>query len=443
MILLHPSIIVTMDKHMSILKNNYLGIDTETGLIEYISDKKPDYFDELIELPNKIILPGFINSHTHVAMTLLRGLKDDANLQEWLMQYILPVEKKLKPSYVYHGALYGVAEMLKHGITCFLDMYYHEIEVAKAVADAGIRAMLTYGSADIFFKRDPEEEFKIAEKFRKEIEDLIIERKAHDKIFFAYGPHSTYGCSKELLELFRDASNERNMRIHIHLSETKDEVKMSKEKTGKTPVEYLADLGMLSPKVMAAHVVWVNDKEISLLSKNGVHVLHNPSSNMKLASGVCPVDKMFKARVNVSLATDGPASNNRLDLWKEMYIASLLQKCFELDPVALNAKEAMRMATINGARALGLGNKIGSIEIGKFGDFIVVDMEKALESTPRHNIYSMIVYSLDSRYIESVWIGGKKLYDAREGFYTIDIENLRNKVEDIRQKLLEEAGLAR
>ncbi|MEX0568457.1 MAG: amidohydrolase [Candidatus Njordarchaeota archaeon] len=439
MIVFRPSIIVTMDDNIGVIADGYLGI--EDGKIEYIGKSKPEHAEEIVELPKKIIMPGFINSHTHIAMTLLRGLKDDADLQTWLMKYILPVEKLLRPSDVYYGALYGALEMIRNGITCFLDMYYHEIEVAKAVVDVGCRAMLTYGSADVFFDRDPQEEFRIAEQFRIDIESLISEKKCENKVFFAYGPHSVYGCTEELLKIFRDASEERKIRIHIHLSETRVEVEETRKRLRMTPIEYLDKIGLLSSRVMAAHVVWPTDSDIEILARKGVHVLHNPSSNLKLASGVCPVEKMLKSGINVALATDGPASNNRLDLWKEAYIAAILQKGITYDPKALPAKEALKMATINSAKALGLDSIIGSLSVGKYADFVIIDTEKAMESVPSHDIFSMIIYALDSRYIDSVWIGGNKLYDAKYGFSFIDVKDVKNKVESIRRRLIEEAGI--
>jgi len=439
MLILNPSIIVTMNKTMQIIKDGYLGI--EEGTIVYLSDKKPSDYEDIIRLPGRVILPGFINTHTHVAMTLLRGLKDDVNLQTWLMKYILPVEKQLKPTDVYYGALHGIAEMIKSGTTTFMDMYYHEIEVAKAAADARIRAILTYGSADVFFNVTPEEEFKKAKKFRDELQKLISSRGLDDFLYFAYGPHSPYGCTKELLLLIREAANRDRSRIHIHLSETQGEVDESLKIRKMTPIEYLDSIGFLKNDVMAAHVVWPTDKDIDILCRRGAHVLHNPTSNLKLASGIAPVPKLLEKNVNVALATDGPASNNRLDMWKEVTLAALIHKGFLRDPEAVPAGIALKMATINGALALGLENKLGSLEIGKFADFIIINIKDALESTPFHDIYSMLVYALDSRYIESVWIHGDELYNKKGGFKTIDIDRTREKVEEIRNRLLTEAGV--
>jgi len=436
MLVIKSSIIVTMDRNYRILKDHYLGI--EDGHIRYIGKTKPHDYEEYLELDGKMVMPGLVNTHTHVAMTILRGLKDDVDLDTWLRKYILPLEVKLKAKDVYYGALYGIAEMIKNGVTCFLDMYYHEIEVARAAVDACVKAVLSFGSADIFFERTAEEEFKIIENFRKDLLELANQRNANDRIFFAYGPHSPYGCSRELLQLIREASMVDGSRIHIHLSETRREVQEVKKLTGRYPIEYLDEIGLLSGKTMTAHVVWPQDNEIDLLAKRGVHVLHNPTSNLKLASGVAPIPKMLEKGVNVALATDGPASNNRLDIWKEMHIAALIHKGVSLDPEVLSAKDVVKMATINGAKALGLDDIIGSIEVGKKADFIVVDLDKALETTPTHDIYATIVYCLDSRYIDSVWVDGKKLYSLEEGFSSIDVSLVRDKVQSIRERLLQD-----
>ncbi len=437
MLVLNPSYIVSMNESIGVIKDGFVGI--EKGIITYLSKKKPPQYEELIPLPGRILLPGFINTHTHVAMTLLRGLKDDVDLQTWLMKYILPLEKLLKPKDVYYGALYGIAEMMKNGITMFMDMYYHEIEVARAAADARIRAVLTYGSADVFFNVSPEEEFKKAEKFREDLLSFVVSRNLENFIFFAYGPHSPYGCTKELLQIIREAASKHRARIHIHLSETEKEVKEFLKTHKMTPIEYLETLKFLRNDVMAAHVVWPTDKDIEILSRRGVHVLHNPTSNLKLASGIAPIPKLLSSRINVALATDGPASNNRLDMWKEITLAALIHKGVLKDPEVIPAKVALKMATVNGAKALGLEDKLGSIEIRKFADFILIDIRKALESTPFHDIHSMLVYALDSRYIESVWIHGKPVYSQEEGFLTINVERLRDKIEDIRARLLSEA----
>ncbi|MCR8454290.1 MAG: amidohydrolase [Crenarchaeota archaeon] len=439
MLVLNPSFIVTMDRECRIIKDGFIGI--EEGKIVYVSKEKPQEYEEIIRLPKRVLLPGFINTHTHVAMTILRGLKDDVNLQRWLMEYILPVEKLLKPKDVYYGALYGIAEMIKSGTTTFMDMYYHEIEVAKAAADAKIRSVLTYGLADVFFNTLPEEEFKKAEKFKDDLSALVSSRGLDDFLFFAYGPHSPYGCTKELLQIVREAADRDNFRIHIHLSETKSEVENSVRTSNMTPIEYLESVGFLKSDVMAAHVVWPTDGDIEILKHRGVHVLHNPTSNLKLASGVAPVPKFLEKGINVALATDGPASNNRLDMWKEISLAALIHKGISRDPEVIPARTALQMATINGAYALGLERKIGSLEVGKYADFVVVNLERALESVPFHDVYSMIVYALDSRYIDSVWINGELMYSQENVLKTIDVQKLREIVNDIRIRLTQEAGI--
>lgn len=435
---LHPDLIITMDPERRILRDHWIGVEGDE--IKYVGPKKPEEAEEIIELPSRIIIPGLIDSHTHVAMTLLRGLKDDADLMDWLQNYILPMEMRLKPSDVYYGALYGIAELISSGITTFMDMYYHEIEIAKATVDSGVRAVLSWGSADVFFQRSPEEEFKIAEKFRGELEKLNRVEGTEDKLFYAYGPHSPYGCTKELLEMFRDKSNEIGARIHIHLAETKSEFKDIKEKTGMTPIEYLESIGFLSDRVMAAHVVWVADHEFEILSRRGVHVLHNPVSNLKLASGVAPVPEMLEKGINVALATDGPASNNRLDMFREMHVAAIIHKGIKMDPKIVPAQKVLEMATVNASKALGLDKYIGSIEVGKKADLVILNLKNGTQGTPMHDPYSMIVYSLDRSFVESVMVGGEWIYFNKE-FTKIDIEDAREKVQEIRERLMREAGI--
>ncbi len=438
MILLHPDLILTMDPNRRILKHGWIGIEDDK--IVYVGEDKPEGGEKIIELPGRMVIPGLIDSHTHVAMTLLRGLKDDADLMDWLQNYILPMEMRLKPSDVYYGALYGIAELVTSGVTTFMDMYYHEIEIAKAVVDSGVRAVLSWGSADVFFQRKSDEEFKIAESFRRDLEKLKKSTGTADRLFYAYGPHSPYGCTKELLEIFRDKSKSEDIRIHIHLSETESEFNDIKKRTGMTPIKYLDSIGFLNERVMAAHIVWVASDEFNILSQRGVHVLHNPISNLKLASGVAPVPEMLEKNINVALATDGPASNNRLDMFREMHVAAIIHKGVKRNPKIVPAKTIIEMATINAAKALGLDNLIGSIETGKNADLVVLNLKKGTQGTPIHDPYSMIVYSLDRSFVESVMVNGEWVYFNNE-FTKIDIDETREKVQNIRERLMHEAGI--
>jgi len=436
MLVLNPKITITMNSARQVLYNAYIGIDNDK--IVYVSNERPKNYEELLVLPNHILIPGFVNAHTHVPMTILRGLKDDVDLRTWLDNYILPLERRLKASDVYYAALYGIAEMIRSGITTFLDMYYHESSVAKAVVDSGIRAMVSYGTSDVFFNATPEEKIRENLKLLGEIEKLRERHHVKDRLFFAYGPHSPYGCSRKLLELIKDHAKTTGFRIHIHLSETRWELDQIKKQTGRTPIKYLYDIGLLSERVMAAHVVWPTDEELLILKKCKVNVIHNPISNLKLASGVAPIPKMLKENINVSLGTDGPASNNRLDMFREMHVAALIHKGVSGDPKNVPASTVMEMATVNGAKALGLDNLIGSIEVGKKADVVIINLDKGLHGIPEHDPYSMLVYALDQNYIESVMVDGKWIYKDG-GYVTIKIDQLKKKVQSIRERLISDS----
>jgi len=433
---LKPKLIVTMDGQERIIKDGYIGI--EEGKIVHVGKEKPREAEEIIELPNKMVIPGFINSHTHVAMTVLRGLKDDVDLVVWLNEYIFPAEAKLRAEDVYYGSLYGIAEMIASGITTLNDMYYFEEKIADAVLEAGIRAMLSRGILDLVSEeRNVESELKVTKDFLNYLEKLWSNKpEARERIFFAYGPHAPYTCSKDLLQAIKEESDRTGYRIHMHIAETRWEREEIKKRTGFTPVRYLDSIGFLDNSVIGIHVVWVDEEEIKILAKRGVSVVHNPISNMKLASGFSPVQDMLNLGVNVALGTDGPASNNRLDMFREMHVAALIHKGYKLDPKVLSAKEVFKMATINGARALGLDNKIGSIEVGKFADMVVIDLKRTLQSHPFHDVYSMIVYALDPSSITDVIVNGKWVYKDRE-FTTLDIDEISQKVEDIRVRIAE------
>ena len=310
MYVLHPSLVVTMDKNMRILRDVYLGITN--GVISEISKEKPKDAEEIVELPGRIIIPGLINAHTHVAMVILRGLKDDVDLMTWLNKYIFPAEACLNADDVYYGSLYGISEMLSSGITTFNEMYYFMEKIAQATIETGVRSVLSLGILDLVSEdRTPEKEIKKAHDFLGNLEKLWnIDKKLKERLFFAYGPHAPYTCSEELLRRVAELAKKKKVRVHIHLSETKSEVQQIKEKTGKTPIQYLESIGFLGENVMAAHVVWPTENDLQILSHYKVNVLHNPISNLKLASGIAPIDKMFSYNINVALGTDGAASNN-------------------------------------------------------------------------------------------------------------------------------------
>lgn len=385
-----------------------------------IDDKIDVSADKVIDGTNQFLMPGLVNTHNHISMNLFRGLADDLELDTWLNDNIWPMESHLNANYCYIGALFAAVEMIKSGTTTFNDMYFYMSSVAQAIDKAGIRGVLSYGMIDFGDAEKRENEFK-------ENIDLIkdFNNTADGRITCRFGPHSTFTCSKELLERVREEANKYNVGIHIHMNETQKEINDVIEATGMRPFEYLDSLNFLDSDVLAAHCVWLSDNEINILKESNVQVSHNPCSNMKLASGISPVYKLINNDINVSIGTDGVASNNNLDLFEEMKFVSLLQKVNTLDPKVLPADEVFNMATINGAKALGLDNNIGSVEVGKKADLILLD-KKSINMTPASNIPSSnIVYSANGSDVLTTICNGQILMENRK-LTSLDEEKIMN-----------------
>ncbi|GCC10276.1 5-methylthioadenosine/S-adenosylhomocysteine deaminase [archaeon] len=385
-IIIRNAILVTMDDRHRILKNFSMGI--EGGRIVEISEKIKGEADFEISAEGRVVLPGLINAHTHLAMTLFRGSADDLPLMEWLTQEIWPVEAQLEAKDVYAGSLLGCLEMIRSGTTTFNDMYYYLDEVAKSVGEAGIRGVLSFPLLDVAGEEQGEKLLGKAKEGLKRYNG--IERDS--KIIVFVGPHSPYTCSERLLIQAKVLAEEHNTGLHIHVSETMTEVKNSLDTHGLRPFEYLEKIGFLGENVLAAHGVHVNKAEMNLIKMRGVSIAHSPVSNMKLASGIAPVPEYIKKGINVALGTDGCASNNNLDMFEEIKISALLHKIASGDPSALKAYSALEMATINAARALGLEKETGSLEIGKRADIIIVDFQNP-NLKPLSNPVSHLVYS--------------------------------------------------
>jgi 5-methylthioadenosine/S-adenosylhomocysteine deaminase len=365
--------------------------------------------DKIIDASGKILLPGFVNTHTHLSMTLFRGLADDLSLDSWLNDHIWPMEANLNGDYCYIGALLGAVELIKSGTTTFSDMYFYMEDVARAVDEAGIRAVLSYGMID----------FGDAEKREAEIKENLqlfenCNGMADGRIKVFFGPHSPYTASEELLIKVRELADKYNMGIHIHVSETQKEIDDVSQEKGLRPFEYLDKIGFLGPDVVAAHCVWLSDEEIEIIKKNGVKVSHNPCSNMKLASGISPVSKLIENDICVSIGTDGASSNNNLDLIEELKTASLLQKVSTLDPNVVNSHEAIAMGTIKGAEALGLSDEIGSIEVGKKADIILIDTNSANMVPDSSTLTSNIIYSANGSNVDTTICNGKILMENKK-----------------------------
>jgi len=387
--------------------------------------------EDVINAEGKVLIPGLVNTHTHLSMTLMRGLADDIPLETWLNNHIWPVEAELNGEHCYAGALLACAEMIKSGTTCFNDMYFFMDHVARAAEESGIRGMLSHGMIDFGDEDKRRQEFK---------ESIRIIKKCHNtgngRIKVAFGPHSPYTCSKELLEGVKTEAAKHGVRIHIHVSETQKEVSDILETHGMRPFEYLDEMDFLGNEVTAAHAVWVSDREIEIIKEKNVKLSHNPSSNMKLSSGVSPVAELLAKGICVSMGTDGPASNNNMDLLEEMKIAALLQKVNTMNPTVLAAEEVFKMATINGASALGLENEIGSIDLGKKADIVLVNMKTA-HLTPFRNPISHLVYSANGGDVDTVICNGEILMRNRE-LLTLDetmiLEIAENASEDLLSK---------
>lgn len=387
--------------------------------------------DKIIDATGKILLPGFINTHTHLSMTVFRGLADDLSLDSWLNDYIWPMEANLTGDYSYIGALLGAIELIKSGTTTFSDMYFYMEDVARAVDDAGLRAVLSYGMID----------FSDADKRANEIKENMdlfdkCNGMADGRIKVFFGPHSPYTASEELLKEIRKLANEYNIGIHIHVSETQKEINDILNEKGLRPFEYLDSIGFLGPDVIAAHCVWLSDEEIKIIKKNNVKVSHNPCSNMKLASGIAPISKLIENDICVGIGTDGASSNNNLDLIEELKTASLLQKVATLNPKVLTANEAIAMGTIKGAEVLGLDDEIGSIEIGKKADIILVDTNQVNMVPGSSNLSSNIIYSANGSNVDTTICNGKILMENKK-LTILNEEEIYNKARQVIKELKE------
>ena len=414
--------------------NNFINkpqdILIKNDLISEISDEiNAENVDKIIDATEKILLPGLVNTHTHLSMTLFRGLADDLSLDEWLNDNIWPVEANLNGYYCYIGALLGAIELIKSGTTTFSDMYFYMEDVAKAVEESGIRAVLSYGMID----------FGDEEKRKAEIEEnLQLYRNCHNtadgriKVFF--GPHSPYTASEELLKEVRKLADENNIGIHIHVSETQKEIDDVSSEKGLRPFEYLDSIGFLGPDVVCAHSVWLSDKEIEIIKEKDVKISHNPCSNMKLASGIAPVSKLLENDICVAIGTDGASSNNNLDLIEELKTASLLQKVATLDPKVLTSDESLAMGTINGARALGLEDEIGTVEVGKKADLILIDTNSANMVPDSSNLSSNIIYSANGSNVDTTICNGQILMENKK-LTTLDEQDIYKKAREALDEL--------
>ena len=392
-------------------------------------------FDALKEIDARegLIMPGLINAHTHAAMTCYRGMADDLPLMEWLNNYIFPAEAKADGELVFESTLLACAEMIRSGTTTFFDMYLFEDQVAEAAKKAGMRALVGEVLYDF-----PSPNYGPPEKGIEYTENLISKWKNDPLISIAVEPHALYTCSPDLLRKCLKIADAYSVPLKIHLSETKKEVEQIINKYGKTPVNHLESLGLLSAHLIACHCVWLDEQEMDLLAKRGVKVVHNPESNMKLASGVAPVPELLSRGVCVALGTDGCASNNNLDMFQEMDTAAKLHKVHRLDPTTMPAKTVLRMATMAGAQVSGRENEIGSLGVGKKADIIILDLNQP-HLLPLYNIPSQLVYSASCADVHTVIINGKVVMENRT-ILTFDEEEILQKAREWKKRIMAGAG---
>ena len=431
-LLVSGGIIVTMDKTRRVIDDGAIAIQNgrivATGTRAEIETRYTAR--ETIDARGRAVIPGLINAHTHIPMTLFRGLADDLDLQEWLTKYIFPAEaKNVTEDFVRGGTRLGLAEMIRGGTTTYCDMYYFEDAIADETAKAGMRGLL--GETVIDF---PVPDNKTNAEAMAYTERFLNKWHGHTLVTPAIAPHAPYTVSEEHLKAIRALSDRTNAPIVIHVAETRKEVADVTKDHNASPVAYLARINFLNDRVVAAHVIYANADEIAVLQKLGVGVVHNPQSNMKLASGVAPVPQMLAADVRLGLGTDGAASNNDLDMWEEMDTAAKLHKVATLNPKVVSAREAFEMATLGGARALHMERDIGSIETGKRADIAIVDLN-ALHQTPGYNIYSELVYATKAADVRTVIIEGRVVMRDRK-LLTLDEEDVKRRALLYRERIL-------
>ena len=427
-ILIKDVTIVTMDASDRIIEDGAIVINS--GLIEYVGTKEelPDgVHQRVLSCPNHVVIPGLINAHTHSPMSLMRGYADDMPLQEWLFTKIFPIEDKMSAEDMYIGSMLSCIEMIKSGTTAFADMYFNMDKVAQAVSQIGIRASLASGLSSS--NEDIGKAITNVEDFCNKYNGA-----ASGRITTMIGPHAPYTCKPELLKDLAKLAKSMGVGIHIHLSENQKEVDDIRKEYGLSPVEYVNSTGIFSNHTIAAHCVVLSKDDISILKDNDVKAAHNPVSNMKLASGISPVVDLIKAGVVVGLGTDSPTSNNNLDMLQEVRTASLLQKVLRLDALALPAMEALKLATIEGAKCLGLEDSIGSLEVGKKADMAFIDFS-AVHLMPLTDVVSNIVYSSSGADVDTVIIDGKIIMEDRM-IKSVDESEVVQRFNDSAKRLL-------
>lgn len=408
---------------VAVKANKIVAVDNTEKIAKQYKARKT------IKADNSLIMPGFVNCHTHAAMTCFRGIADDLDLMDWLNNYIFPAEaKNVNKELAYWGSLLGAAEMIKSGTTTFCDMYIFEDETARAAKTAGMRCLV----GEVLFDF-PSPNFKTTAEGITYTKMLIEKWKDDPLVNIIIEPHALYTCSKHLLIDVKELAKDHHIPIGLHLLENAAEKKQLEEKFGEGAVSFLRDIGYLDEQLIAFHCVHFSDEDMKMFAEHGCKVVHNPASNMKLASGVARIPEMLKTGVTVGLGTDGCASNNNLDMIKEMSTVAKLHKVTRLNPTVMDAQTVVRMATIDGAKALGMENFIGSLEIGKKADIIIIGLDKP-HLTPLYCEYSHLVYAMSGADVDTVIINGKVVMENRQ-LLTIDEEEVMHKVREIAEKV--------
>jgi len=430
--------VVTMNETRTVYEDGAIAVQGDTIVaVGSRNELEAKYVaSQTVDARGKLLLPGFINGHTHVPMTLFRGLHDDVTLNDWLYKYIFPAEKKnVDEEFVRWGTRLAAAEQIRGGVTTFADMYYFEDAVAEETKSAGMRGVL--GETFIDF---PAPDNKSEAEMLGYTEKFLKKWQGDPLIHAAVAPHSIYTCSQKTLQDAAALARKYHAPILIHTGEMKKEWDDSEKQNGMSPVQYLDKIGILGPDVVSAHCIYVDEADQKTLAQRQVGCVHNPSSNMMLASGVAPVAAMRTAGVAVGLGTDGPAgSNNDLDLMEEMDLAAKLAKITKMDPLALNAKAVVEMATIEGARALHMEKEIGSLESGKKADFIIISLDEP-NAVPMYDLYAQLAYALKGSDVETVVIGGRVIMRDRK-LLTVNEEEVMAKAREYKKTVAASLGL--
>lgn len=423
-ILVDEALVVTESDSLYKVETKSILIEDDI-IIDVTDNVLSNEFDLIIDGKNKLVIPGLINAHTHSYMTHFRNCADDVPFDKWLFENILPLEDKLVSKDAYWGSMLGIIEMINTGTTCFADMYMFINETALAVEESGIRACLSRGLVD----GDGGGERRLKEAI-SEIEQW---KNSSDRIDFLLAPHAPYSCSTDYLKHIVTLSKEDNLALNVHLSESRNEVKKINTEYGVSPTKYLEQLGFFDQRTIAAHCVHLTDEDLEILRCNKVNVATNPISNLKLANGIAPIKELINRDINICIGTDGAASNNSLNMFKEIQMISLIHKGINEDAELISAQESLRFATINGAKALGFEKKIGQIKAGYKADLSILNIDKP-QYYPRNNLISALSYSTSGEEVETVIVNGKVLMLKNE-FRTIDVERVKYEILKINEKL--------